>query len=48
MLDYERETSMPDIAPVHHLDFDNFVATIAALRAPDGCPWDREIGRAHV
>lgn len=25
-----------------HPDFDAFVATIAALRAPDGCPWDRE------
>ena len=25
-----------------HGDFDAFVATIEALRAPDGCPWDRE------
>lgn len=25
-----------------HPSFDQFVATIAALRAPDGCPWDRE------
>lgn len=25
-----------------HPDFDSFVETIAALRAPDGCPWDRE------
>ncbi len=25
-----------------HPDFDAFVATIAALRAPDGCPWDRQ------
>ncbi|MEG0460344.1 nucleoside triphosphate pyrophosphohydrolase [Gordonibacter sp.] len=24
-----------------HPDFDAFVATIAALRAPGGCPWDR-------
>ncbi len=24
-----------------HPDFDAFVSTIAALRAPDGCPWDR-------
>jgi tetrapyrrole methylase family protein / MazG family protein len=23
-------------------NFDQFVATIARLRAPDGCPWDRE------
>jgi tetrapyrrole methylase family protein/MazG family protein len=22
--------------------FDEFVEVIAALRAPDGCPWDRE------
>ena len=29
------------IAPIDHPDFDDFVATIAALRAPDGCPWDR-------
>lgn len=28
--------------PVRHEDFDRFVATISALRAPDGCPWDRE------
>ena len=40
----------PDVAsalhrashPVDHPAFDQFVATIAALRAPDGCPWDRE------
>ncbi|MGI6105551.1 MAG: nucleoside triphosphate pyrophosphohydrolase [Raoultibacter sp.] len=25
-----------------HPAFDEFVSTIAALRAPDGCPWDRE------
>ncbi len=25
-----------------HAAFDEFVATIARLRAPDGCPWDRE------
>lgn len=24
-----------------HEEFEQFVATIAALRAPDGCPWDR-------
>ena len=28
--------------PQPHPSFDQFVATIAALRAPDGCPWDRE------
>ena len=40
----------PDVAsalyrashPVDHPEFDQFVATTAALRAPDGCPWDRE------
>ncbi|WP_303203695.1 MazG family protein, partial [Raoultibacter timonensis] len=25
-----------------HEEFDEFVDTIAALRAPGGCPWDRE------
>lgn len=29
-------------SPQDHPAFDQFVATIAALRAPDGCPWDRE------
>ena len=28
-------------SPASHPPFDQFVATIAALRAPDGCPWDR-------
>lgn len=28
-------------SPANHPSFDQFVATIAALRAPDGCPWDR-------
>ena len=27
--------------PQPHPAFDQFVATIEALRAPDGCPWDR-------
>ena len=26
----------------NHSAFDAFVDTIAALRAPDGCPWDKE------
>ena len=39
---------MPDITPVRHQDFDDFVATIAALRAPDGCPWDREQTHASI
>lgn len=29
------------IEPITHPHFDDFVATIAALRAPGGCPWDR-------
>ncbi|OUO92558.1 nucleoside triphosphate pyrophosphohydrolase [Gordonibacter sp. An230] len=29
-------------SPTDHPAFNQFVATIAALRAPDGCPWDRE------
>lgn len=28
--------------PNVHPNFDAFVATVAALRAPDGCPWDKE------
>ncbi len=34
--------------PVDHPSFDQFVATIAALRAPDGCPWDREQTHASI
>ncbi len=30
-----------DIKPAEHPAFDEFVATIEALRAPDGCPWDK-------
>ncbi len=29
-------------SPHDHPAFDEFVATIARLRAPDGCPWDKE------
>lgn len=32
----------------NHPDFEAFVATIAALRAPDGCPWDREQTHASI
>lgn len=32
--------------PAAHPSFNQFVATISALRAPDGCPWDRE--QTHV
>lgn len=31
-----------------HTEFDEFVDTIAALRAPDGCPWDREQTHASI
>lgn len=34
--------------PHSHPDFDAFVATVAALRAPDGCPWDREQTHASI
>lgn len=34
--------------PVSHPALDQFVATIAALRAPDGCPWDREQTHASI
>ena len=36
------QKKVADIVPHAHPDFDAFVATIEALRAPDGCPWDRE------
>ncbi len=29
-------------------EFEEFVATIAALRAPNGCPWDREQTHASI
>lgn len=34
--------SVAEVTPRPHPDFDQFAATIEALRAPDGCPWDRE------
>ena len=34
--------------PTEHPAFNAFVATIAALRAPDGCPWDREQTHASI
>lgn len=43
-------TSAKDIIanPVAHPHFDAFAATIAALRAPDGCPWDRKQTHASI
>ena len=32
----------------NHAEFDAFVETIAKLRAPDGCPWDREQTHASI
>lgn len=31
-----------EVTACEHAAFNDFVATIEALRAPDGCPWDRE------
>lgn len=40
---FEGKTALEVAAnPVDHPEFNQFVATIAALRAPQGCPWDRE------
>ena len=36
------EKMVAEVEARPHVDFDAFVATIEALRAPDGCPWDRE------
>lgn len=36
------EKRVAEVQAVQHPAFDEFVATIEALRAPDGCPWDRE------
>ncbi len=36
------EKHVADVEVRQHSDFDGFVATIEALRAVDGCPWDRE------
>lgn len=34
--------------PQPHPSFDQFVATISALRAPDGCPWDQAQTHASI
>lgn len=36
------EKHVAEVTAMRHPDFEEFVATIEALRAPDGCPWDRE------
>lgn len=36
------EKLVAEVVATDHPSFNDFVATIEALRAPDGCPWDRE------
>lgn len=36
------EKRVAEVEARPHPAFDDFVATIEALRAPDGCPWDKE------
>ena len=36
------EKLVAEVEATRHPDFEAFVATIEALRSPDGCPWDRE------
>ena len=36
------EKFVAEVEAAPHPTFDEFVATIEALRAPDGCPWDKE------
>lgn len=36
------EKFVAEVEAAPHPAFDEFVATIEALRAPDGCPWDKE------
>lgn len=40
--------SWRDIEARDHHEFDEFVKTVACLRAPDGCPWDREQTHASI
>lgn len=42
------ECKVAEVEVREHADFDEFVATIEALRAPDGCPWDREQTHASI
>jgi XTP/dITP diphosphohydrolase len=39
---------MVDVTPVPHPQLDELIATLAALRAPGGCPWDAEQTRASL
>lgn len=36
------EKLVAEVQPTEHPAFNEFVATIEALRSPDGCPWDKE------
>jgi len=40
MIDYQTVVYVPALAP--DTGFESFRETVAHLRAPDGCPWDRE------
>ncbi len=42
------EKNVAEVSVRPHPDFEDFVATIEALRAPDGCPWDREQTHASI
>lgn len=42
------ECKVAQVQVREHADFNEFVATIEALRAPDGCPWDREQTHASI
>ena len=42
------DCKVADVQLREHADFNEFVATIEALRAIDGCPWDREQTHASI
>lgn len=43
-----QDASFEAVPPESHPEFEGFVATIATLRGPDGCPWDREQTHASI
>ena len=47
-LRFMKHDGRQDTGGAGHEEFKEFVATIAALRAPDGCPWDREQTHASI
>lgn len=48
MTDHKPTVAEIIAAPNTHPNFDAFAATVAALRAPDGCPWDKEQTHASI